>query len=82
MVSHVWKVLWVINVFFRIDALNEYDMQKHRREGALNALESFIFDAKQKLESEEDYISAATPEEAEKIRKLCAEVRNLKFHYI
>lgn len=58
----------------KIDALNEYDMQKNRREGALNALESFVFDAKQKLESEEDYINAATSEEAEKIRKLCTEI--------
>lgn len=58
----------------KIEALNEYDVQKSRREGALNALESFVFDAKQKLDSEEDYIRAATSEEAEKIRKLCAEI--------
>jgi len=53
--------------------LNEYDFQRNRRESALNALESYVFDAQNKLE-EEDYQSAGTSEEMEKIRQGCSEV--------
>lgn len=58
---------------FRIQVLNEYDFQRNRRESALNALESYVFDAQNKLE-EEDYQSAATSEEMDKIRQGCSEV--------
>uniref|UniRef100_A0A1B6CKK6 Hypoxia up-regulated protein 1 n=1 Tax=Clastoptera arizonana TaxID=38151 RepID=A0A1B6CKK6_9HEMI len=51
----------------KIDALNEYDAQRNRREGALNALESALFDSKTKLEDEEDYKNAATSAEIESV---------------
>lgn len=57
----------------RIRALNNADKAKKRRETALNALESFVIDAQVKLE-EEEYASCATPEEADSIRKSCAEI--------
>ncbi|XP_067011480.2 hypoxia up-regulated protein 1 isoform X2 [Anabrus simplex] len=59
--------------FKKIQALNEFDREKTRRESALNALESFVFDTQNKLESEE-YLAAATEEEVEKIRKMCSEI--------
>lgn len=59
--------------FKKIQVLNEYDFQRNRRESALNALESYVFDAQNKLE-EEDYQSAATSDEIEKIRQGCSEV--------
>lgn len=46
---------------------------KRKREGALNALESFVFDVKVKLE-EEPYVAAATEAEATSIRNACAQV--------
>ena len=58
---------------FRLDALNEFDKQRNRRESALNALESFVFDAQGKLWLDE-YQAAATPEEIEKIKQTCSEV--------
>ncbi|XP_053697682.1 hypoxia up-regulated protein 1 [Sabethes cyaneus] len=57
----------------KIRALNEADSSKKRRETALNALESFVIDAQVKLD-EDEYASCATPEEAESIRKSCAEI--------
>lgn len=59
--------------FRKIQTLNEYDFQRNRRESALNALESYVFDAQNKLE-EEDYQAAATSEEIEKIRLGCSEI--------
>ncbi|KAK3912914.1 Hypoxia up-regulated protein 1 [Frankliniella fusca] len=59
--------------FRKIQTLNEYDFQRNRRESALNALESYVFDAQNKLE-EDDFQSAATTEEIEKIRLGCSEV--------
>ncbi|KAG8279217.1 Hypoxia up-regulated protein 1 [Homalodisca vitripennis] len=58
----------------KIDALNQFDAEKSRREGALNALESFVFDVKTKLEDEEEYKSAATQTELESITKLYTEM--------
>ncbi|XP_063217680.1 hypoxia up-regulated protein 1 isoform X1 [Bacillus rossius redtenbacheri] len=57
----------------KIEELNRFDEQKRRREAALNALESFVFDAQNKLNTEE-FQAAATPEEAEKIRSACQEL--------
>lgn len=56
-----------------IEALNEFDRQRSKREGALNALESFVFDAQGKLWLDE-YQAAATEEEIEKIKQMCSEV--------
>lgn len=53
--------------------MNEYDFQRNRRESGLNALESYVFDAQNKLE-EEEYQAAATSEEIEKIKQGCSEV--------
>lgn len=66
---------WYYMMFlsFRIEALNEFDRQRSRRESALNALESFVFDAQGKLWLDE-YKAAATEEEMEKIKKACSEV--------
>uniref|UniRef100_A0A1B6MMN4 Hypoxia up-regulated protein 1 n=1 Tax=Graphocephala atropunctata TaxID=36148 RepID=A0A1B6MMN4_9HEMI len=58
----------------KIDALNQFDAEKSRREGALNALESFVFEVKTKLEDEEEYKSAATQSELESISKLYTEI--------
>ncbi|CAK9832381.1 Hypoxia up-regulated protein 1 [Anthophora retusa] len=57
----------------KLHHLDVYDFEKTKRETALNNLETFIIDAQQKLESEE-YGAAATPQEAENIRKACSEV--------
>lgn len=54
-------------------------MFKARREGALNALESFVFDVKVKFDEEEEYKAAATTNEAESIRKMCTDVRKYKY---
>lgn len=59
---------------FRIEALNEFDRKKHKKEKARNGLESFVFDAHNKLDLEE-YQAAATDEEKESISKACSEVR-------
>lgn len=59
--------------FRKIQTLNEYDFQRNRRESALNALESYVFDAQNKLE-EGDFQAAASAEEIEKIRQGCSEV--------
>lgn len=59
--------------FKKIQTLNEYDFQRNRREGALNALESYVFDTQNKLE-ESEFQSAATSEEIEKIRQGCSEI--------
>uniref|UniRef100_A0A224XE47 Hypoxia up-regulated protein 1 n=1 Tax=Panstrongylus lignarius TaxID=156445 RepID=A0A224XE47_9HEMI len=53
-----------------IDELNKNDEMKRRHEGALNSLESFVFEAKTKLETDE-YKLAATSEEATAISDLC-----------
>ncbi|KAJ9600744.1 hypothetical protein L9F63_001099, partial [Diploptera punctata] len=37
----------------KLDSLNEFDRQRNRRESALNALESFVFDAQGKLWQDE-----------------------------
>lgn len=57
----------------KVDDLNELERQVIRRESALNALESFVIEANQRLD-EEEYASCATPEEIEQLRKACAEV--------
>lgn len=57
----------------KIQAIDEVDMAKKRRETALNALETFVIDAQVKLD-EEEYASCATQEEVDTIRKTCSEV--------
>ncbi|XP_054262425.1 hypoxia up-regulated protein 1 [Macrosteles quadrilineatus] len=58
----------------KIETLNKYDAEKSRREGALNNLESFLFDVKMKLEDEDEYKFAATETETESINKMVAEL--------
>lgn len=53
-----------------LDKLNKNDEMKRRHEGALNSLESFVFEARTKLETDE-YKLATTPEEATAISDLC-----------
>lgn len=57
----------------KVDSLNELERQVIRRESALNALESFVIEANQRLD-EEEYASCATSDEIEALRKACAEV--------
>lgn len=57
----------------KVDTLNELERKIARRESALNALESFVIEANQRLDDEE-YASCATPEEIEALRKACSEV--------
>lgn len=58
---------------YRIEALNRHDLERTRREGALNNLEAFVIDAQQKLQSPE-YAAASTPEESEKILSTCTAI--------
>lgn len=60
--------------FHRIEALNQHDAEKTRRESALNSLESYVFDVKTKLENEVEYKAAVTQNELESITKLYTEV--------
>ncbi|XP_055321556.1 hypoxia up-regulated protein 1 [Sitodiplosis mosellana] len=57
----------------KVDRLNELERQIVRRESALNALESFVIEANQRL-NEEEYASCATSKEIEELRKACADV--------
>lgn len=57
----------------KVEQLNEVERQTLRRETALNALESFVIEAQQRLD-EDEYASCATPEEIEDVRKSCSEV--------
>lgn len=59
----------------KVDTLNELERQIARRESALNALESFVIEANQRLD-EDEYSSCATPEEIEQVRKACAEIQD------
>lgn len=74
------KILWffwvlMVDYIFRIEALDEYDRQKHKKEKARNQLESYVFDAQNKLDLDE-YVVAATDEEKESILKACQEVKS------
>lgn len=57
----------------KVDSLNELERQVARRESALNALESFVIEANQRLD-EDEYASCATPEEIEAVRQACSQV--------
>lgn len=57
----------------KLEALNEVDRARTRRETAQNNLESFVIDALSKLQTDE-YSSAGTEEEIEKIRTTCSQV--------
>lgn len=59
----------------KVNDLNELEKQKVRRETALNALESFVIDAQQKLD-EEEYASCATETEIATVRKACSEIND------
>uniref|UniRef100_A0A1B0EXV3 Hypoxia up-regulated protein 1 n=1 Tax=Lutzomyia longipalpis TaxID=7200 RepID=A0A1B0EXV3_LUTLO len=56
----------------KINELDKIERERTRRETALNALESFVIEANQRMEQEE-YASCAVPEEIEQIQKSCAE---------
>lgn len=58
---------------YRIRKLHIHEMEKSRRETALNNLESYVLNAQGKLNLEE-YVMASTPEELEKIKKVCSEI--------
>lgn len=51
---------------FRLNKLNAADEERRNRESTLNALESFVFEAQNRLDSEE-YVSALSPDEQGKI---------------
>lgn len=74
--AHLLKTNFCI-FFFRLSELNAQDQAKVRRESALNSLESFVFDAQNKLETDE-YKKAATKDELESILTKCKQV-NLSF---
>lgn len=57
----------------KVSDWNEVERQKVRRETALNALESYVIDAQQKL-SEDEYASCGSEAEIETVRKACTEV--------
>lgn len=59
----------------KVDSLDELERETERRQSALNALESFVIEANQRLD-EEEYASCATPEEIEVVRKACSEVQD------
>lgn len=58
----------------KVDSLDELERQIERRESALNALESFVIEANQRLD-EDEYASCATSDEIEIVRKACGEVQ-------
>lgn len=57
-------------MWLRIRALELRDLEKTKRETALNNLESFVINAQQHLLTDE-YKKAAAPEEADKIIEAC-----------
>uniref|UniRef100_A0A1L8DU22 Hypoxia up-regulated protein 1 n=1 Tax=Nyssomyia neivai TaxID=330878 RepID=A0A1L8DU22_9DIPT len=56
----------------KIGALDKIEKERTRRETALNALESFVIEANQRMDQKE-YSSCAVAEEIEQIQKSCAE---------
>lgn len=71
----MFVIIEVFMPFFvcRIARYNQNDEIRRRHEGALNSLESFVFEARAKLDLDE-YQKAATQEEADAISKSCSEV--------
>lgn len=67
------KILFLLWIFLRIDALNQYDAKKTRREGALNALESAVIETRTRME-EAEFSEFAKPEEAQTIQTKSKEV--------
>lgn len=57
----------------KIEAFMELDRQKHRRETALNTLESHVIEAQMRFDMEE-YSECATSNEIEEIKKQCTEI--------
>ncbi|GLV37373.1 uncharacterized protein CBL_10660 [Carabus blaptoides fortunei] len=57
----------------KLEALNEVDRARTRRETAQNNLESFVIDALAKLQTDE-FASAGTAEEIDKIRTTCSQL--------
>lgn len=57
----------------RIDEFAEFERNKLRRENAVNALESHVIEAQQKL-GEEEYSTCATEKQIEEITKMCSEI--------
>jgi len=56
----------------KLEDLDKADQERHEHETALNELQSFVYDMQDKLYMEE-YESASTEEEKEKIKTLCSE---------
>ncbi|KAL0266755.1 UNVERIFIED_CONTAM: hypothetical protein PYX00_009209 [Menopon gallinae] len=59
----------------KIKAMDEFDENKRRTEKARNALESYVFDALNKLDTAQ-YAEAATDKEKESITNACQEISN------
>ncbi|KAK6642072.1 hypothetical protein RUM44_013795 [Polyplax serrata] len=59
----------------KILELDDFDNQKQKKEKSRNALESFVFDALQKIETDV-YSKSATDKEKETIIKECQEISN------
>lgn len=57
----------------KLKALNDFDELKKRKETALNNLESFVIDVRDKL-YQEIYEQSSTEEEREKIAAKCSEI--------
>lgn len=57
----------------RIDEFAEFERNKLRRENAVNALESHVIEAQQKL-GEDEYAKCATEKQIEEITKMCSEI--------
>merc|ERR1711874_730179 len=55
----------------KLEQLDQADKDRAEHETALNELQSFVFDAQDKL-YQEDYEKASTDEEREKIREMCS----------
>merc|ERR1712083_885874 len=56
----------------KLEDLDKADQERHEHETALNELQSFVYDMQEKLYMEE-YESASTDEEKEKIKTMCSE---------
>lgn len=61
--------------------LNANDEERHQRESTLNALESFVFETQNRLETDE-YSSAVSPDEKQKILEAVSKVIHFFAIYI
>lgn len=70
--------MYNVTIKIRILELDDFDNQKQKKEKSRNALESFVFDALQKIETDV-YSKSATDKEKETIIKECQEVLFFNF---